>query len=50
MSEKRPTERFRTLPPPVPPEAMREVSDAEPAHEELLDAYREQIWFTNNVG
>lgn len=50
MSDQRPGERFRTLPPPVPADALRAVHDTEPAHEELLDAYREQTWLINNVG
>ncbi|NYJ03398.1 hypothetical protein HNR19_004096 [Nocardioides thalensis] len=50
MTDQRPDERFRTLPAPVAPESLRAVHDTEPAHEELLDAYREQTWLINNVG
>lgn len=50
MSNQQHNERFRTLPPPLPPESLREVTDTEPAHEELDDVYREQTWLINNVG
>jgi len=44
MNEERTSPRFRRLPPPVAPEDLRPVHDAEPVHEELDDAYREQVW------
>ena len=44
MNEERTSPRFRRLPPPVAPDDLRPVHDAEPVHEELDDAYREQVW------
>lgn len=49
MSEERKSERFRSLPPPVPAEDLRAVHDTEPVHEELDDGYREQTWMVNSV-
>lgn len=50
MTDQRPSERFRSLPPPVPVEALKSAHDTEPVHDELDDGYREQTWLINNVG
>ncbi len=43
-------ERFRHLPPPPDPAALRTTQDVDPTPPEEADEYRELLWVVNRYG